>query len=218
MSENTNKNPEFVTFNVGNIGPTAGIFQLSCEQLKGLIMDVANGQIDGVQEVTYEFDRKSQTVAWYVWFNSNDRHFVDKTTENTAIQRSISRRSREFDQFASKFGYCEADDSNAPNASSKVNIGRILHRNSNVEAGNNRLIAVQISINPFIDVIFDTRGNEYKNRFHVNTPRCILRRGWIFEYDGNDKPTALIGIRIEKALKNVFDNRKKPMVGKATKF
>jgi hypothetical protein len=210
------KIPEFVEYNTCGLRPTAAVFQLTAEQLKDIIYNVASNQIERIREVTYQFDRKSQQVAWYIWFDQNDKHFVDKTTENTAINTGIARRSKEFDAFASRFGYCEADDSNSPHASTKVNINQILHRNSNRETGG--FIALQISISAFLDVIFDSRGQGYHAEYNINTSKCIIRRSWIFEYDNNDKPVSFLGIHVEKSLRSIFENRKKPVVSRAGSF
>lgn len=208
--------PEFLNYNTLGIRPVKSVFNLDCETIMRVIRDIASREIDGIQEVTYQHDPKTGTVCWFIWFDSNSDHFVDKTTANTAIGRSISRYSPKFQEFARKFGWNEADD-DPEHGSSKVNIGRVVGKNSNNEL-NRRLTFLQVAIIPFMSILFDIGGNAFQKEFNRNAPNTRLYIKYQWKKGSGEDYHTLIGMQVEKYLPNANRDHRKPHAAKSGNF
>ena len=208
--------PEFVNYNIMGLRPVKSTFNLDCEMVQKAIKEIADKEIDGINQVTVQHDRTTGAVAWFIWFNSNSDHFIDKSTNNTALGRSISRYSPKIQEFARKFGWCEADD-DPIRGNAKVNIKHVFHGNSVREMHEN-LTALHISINPFLMIMFDVNGTAFKNEFNQNAPKVFLDRHYEFKKGSSGDFHTLVGLRIEKTLQNAVTDYQKPLAGKAGNF
>lgn len=211
-----NKPPEFLNYNTIGLRPVKTTFNMDCESIIAAIKTIASKEIDGIQDVTYEHDRKTGTVLWFIWFDSNSDHFIDRSTANTAIGRNIPRYSQQFQDFARKFGWCEADD-DPEHGSSKVNLKSIVRNNQNQEI-RRRLTCLQISINPFLVIMFDANGGAYQREFGQNTPKVYIERKYQWRKGSGEEFHTLVGMRVEKVLANAYKDYRKPRATKNGSF
>jgi len=208
--------PEFLNYNILGIRPVKSVFNLDCETVIRVIKDIASREIDGIQDVTYQHDPRTGTVCWYIWFDSNSDHFVDRSTTNTALGRSISRYSPKFQEFAKKFGWNEAD-MDPEHGSSKVNMSRVVGKNANREL-NRQLTFLQVAIIPFMSILFDIGGNAFQKEFSRTAPKTKLDIKYQWRKGSGEEYHTLVGMRVEKFLPNANRDQKKPHAAKSGNF
>ena len=211
MADNQ-KAPEYLVYNNSGIRPVRVTFNLDNETLEREIMTIASSEISGIRTITYDLDPKTGKVSWWLWFDAASEHFVDRQTENTALRRAIGRYSKEFQDFAQKFGWNEADD-DPTRGSTKVPLKQIVVDNKNQDYSG-RVKGLRIAINPFLVAIFDVMGTAYNKQYGIRPPKMRLNRKWITDKKGN----RLIGIEVEKYLANSFRDRSKPSATVNGKF
>lgn len=214
MNQNTQQKPEVTIHNLYGLKPVESTFNLSTEMLKNLIREIASTEIQGIRDVTFEFSKSDNSVRWFIWFDGNSDYFVDKSTNDTGLNASLRRLSKEFEKFALKYGWRESDDD--PRGSNKVKFSNIIRPNKNPEVRDN-LVYLQIAINPFLLAIFDMYGTDFKNMYGVNPPKTKMIRVWKFKkgHNGNEN---LLGLEVRKYVNSIFDNTATPRATMAGKF
>lgn len=217
MSDSTRtQKPEFLVYNTLGLRPVETVFNLDCETVTKLIREISSKEIDGIVDVTHEHDPKTGAVGWFVWFNSNSDHFVDKSTANTAIGHSITRFSQAFQNFAKKFGWNEADD-DIKNGSAKVNLKAIVHNNTNKEIAN-RLTCIQVALNPYLITVFDGYGTMFQKETGQNAPKVCIDRKYLFKKGSGEEFHTLVGLQVKKCLLNAYKDYKKPRANRGGNF
>ena len=217
MDENNKKTgmkPEFLMYNVMGYRPVEVKFQLDMETVRKMIMDIASREISGIDSITWERDEKKGIVRWFIWFDSNSNLFKDASTENSMLGTRIDRNSKEFEEFARKFGWRPSDEGDGSN---KVNINQIKKQNINREISR-RLTGVQVSINSFIKVAFDYDGLGFKSEYGVNIPKTKFSARYIFEKGPSGPYHNVLGMRVTKSLAYMMDSREKPKAKWSGKF
>lgn len=212
------KAPEPVMFNTAGLRPVKATFQLDIDQLKREIRRIADKEITGVQDVTFERDSATGAVRGFIWFDAKGEHFVDKSTQGTALQNrgNISRTSHEFKNFAAKYGWTPFDD-DPEHGENKVPMKAVMGNNKNPEA-RNKLMYLQISLNPFLFAIFDMFGQGYKSQFGTGTPKFQLRREWKFRKGESGKYHNLVGLLVEKSVADAVALNGRPRASKSGRF
>ena len=124
---------------------------------------------------------------------------------NTALGRSIRANSKEFTEFAQKFGWRPMDD-DPKNGSGNLNLKAIMGRNINREQ-TSKYTSLQLSLFPFLMIIFDMQGIDFKDKFGKNAPNMVLTRHYIWKNSGGEKHGSLVGVEIKKTLKNLTLDR-----------
>lgn len=214
----TQKPPEAVTFNIAGLRPIKATFQLDMDQLKHEIRRIADREISGVQDITFERDSATGAVRAYLWFDANGEHFVDRSASGTALPQGgkISRMSPEFKAFATKYGWNSFDD-DPEHGDTKVHLNAIVNRNQNPEI-KNKMMFLQIALNPFLFVIFDMFGSGYKNQYGQGTPKFRMNREWKWRKGETGKYHNLVGIVIEKYVADAYAMTGRPRASKSGRF
>lgn len=215
MAKEEKNVPNFLTFNTQGLQPTSVEYRLTVDQLADMILEIAKSEIGFIKEVTHLVTERGD-VYWMLWFPAKCDHFVDRSTNDTVLRTSLPTLSAQFNEFVKKFGYVEADDK--PDGSRKVNIGRIMGKNE--ERGyHDDVRYLRVSINPFLQTIFDSYGREYRAKYGEKAPDVMLKRTWEFK-QGQSKKKILMGITVNKILFNAahVGNGTRPRPKGAAKF
>lgn len=191
--------PDFLTYNKYGLKPIESAFQLDCKTLEDIVFRIVSDKISGVENVKIQKDDKGN-VGLFAWFRANSEHFNDRSTEKTMIKTSLNRLSKEMQDFLQAFGWCEGDD-RPETGNFKVHSNKILVTNTNPEVNGN-WIAVHLAINPFLEIIFDIRGDEFRKDYNQNPPRARLRRDWVWTKGPSGKYHSLNGLKVVKKVNN----------------
>ena len=210
------KPPDFLTYNVVGLRPVQSVFNMDCEMFANFIRDIASKEIDGIKDVTCEFNSSTGAVGWFIWFDSNSDHFVDRATETTALGKKISRYSQKFQSFAQKFGWRESDD-DPDHGDSTVRLKQIVQQNKNREI-RQPLTYLQIAITPFLAIMFDSKGTAYQKEFGIPTPKVSIICKYQWKKGSGEEFHTLIGLRVEKNLSGAFKEYKKPRANRNGSF
>ena len=210
------KAPDFLVYNTLGLRPVKSVFHLDCEAVENMIRQIASREIDGIKDVTHEFDSKTGAVGWFIWFDSNCEHFVDKSTQNTALGKNLSRYSQKFQDFAKKFGWRESDD-DPEHGDSTVRIKQIVRTNANREIRQS-LTCLQVALNQFLVVAFDVRGVAYQKEYGLNTPKVFLNRRYNWRQTNGNKFGSLTGLEITKELASVLRDYGRPRANRSGNF
>ena len=200
--------PNFLNYTTMGYRPIKTTYHLDCDQMTDAIRTIATKEIDGIVDVTYEIDQKTGAVGWFIWFDTNADHFVDRNTTQTMLGTSIRRFSPKFTAFAKKFGYRESDD-DVEHGSNKVNLKNIVHGNENPEV-RRKLTYLKVAINPFISIMFDSKGVAYSKEFGQEPPKVTIERKYIWRKGSSGSFHRLVGITVEKYLTNAYRDYQKP--------
>lgn len=208
--------PDALSYNTMGYRPVSATYNLDCEQIEKAIEDIASREIDGIVQVTHQHDIKTGAVGWFIWFDSKGDHFVDKSTNNTAINQSIRRFSPKFKDFANKFGWRESDDD--PRGSNKVNLGNIVGNNADPSVSA-KLTYLQVALSPFLIVMFDVYGAAFGKQYGVsNPPKVIIERKYRWMKGSSGDFHRLVGIQVEKTLRTAFKQDGKPKAKRSGHF
>ena len=191
--------PEFLAFNTYGLRPTEVSYQLDVRTVETLLKKFISEKISGVEDVKVQYDHKGR-VGVFAWFNGNSDHFNDHSTENTMIKTKLSRLDKEMQDFLMKFGWCEADDDPRSNRW-KVEPEKIIVANDNPEV-KGKWVAVHLSVNPFLEAIFDIRGEVFRKTYNQNVPKAGLQRKWLWLPGNKGKYTTLTGLKVIKKMNN----------------
>lgn len=214
---NPPKAPEPVTFNTSGLRPVKAVFQMDIDQLKTEIRKIAEKQIDGIRDVSFDRDPVTGAVRGFIWFDANGDHFVDKSIEGTALAGGRnSCTSPQFKKFVEKFGWCPFDD-DPEHGSQKVPKKGIVGNNTNPEV-REKLLYVQISLNPFLFIIFDMFGAAYKTQFNKGTPKFKMSRKWRFRKGESGPYHTLVGLTVEKYVADAYALAGRPMASRSGRF
>lgn len=201
MAENNNKvTPDFLTYNKYGLKPIESAFHLDCKTLENIVFRIIAERISGVEDVKIQTDNKTGSVGLFAWFRSSSDHFNDRSTENTMIKSSLDRLSKEMQAFLQDFGWSEGDD-RPETGNFKVHPSKIMVTNTNPEVSG-KWTAIHLAINPFLEIIFDIRGEEFRKEFSQNPPRAKLRRDWMWSKGPSGKYHSLNGLKVVKKVNN----------------
>lgn len=207
--------PEVVNYNLMGAKPVGGIFNIDPETLLKEIKRIANAEINDVLDATYQFDKETGRVGWFLWFPKNSDHFQDKSTQNSSLKASIPRYSEKFKNFVMKYGWCEADD-DPEKGDTKIALKNVVDRST--KDSQNSWISLRISINPFLYAIFDLDGNGFHKEFNQTASQTRISRKYNWRKASGDKFANLVGLTITKTYTNAFRDYTKPKANWNGKF
>lgn len=208
--------PEALAYNTVGLRPVECTYNIDPKMLCDKIEEICRQNISDLYKVTFRVDKKHGIVAWYAWFPSNCDHFVYKGSANTALGRGIKANSKEFTEFAQRFGWRPADD-DPEHGSGSINLKEILDKNVNPEIAT-KYTSLQLAITPFLMIIFDLQGAEFKKEFGKNAPKMVLTRHYLWREGGGEKHHSLVGVEVKKTLKNLTMDREDLIPSKSGRF
>ena len=203
----TGMKPDFLMYNILGYRPTEVSFQFDMEQVSKMIQEIASREIDGIDCVTWELDRKEGIVTWIIWFDANSPHFKDSSTVGTLINTKLDRMSQEMQNFCRKYGSRQSDFKKG--GDNKVNMNAIRVRNVEREI-QRPLTGIRVSINAFIATIFDYNGVGFKAEYGLNCPKTRFNARYNFSEGSSGKYHHVNGIVVTKSVGFIRDKQAKP--------
>ena len=203
--------PEPIVFNNTGERPTRCGFSVEIGTFAKHLEECCRREISDVRDLTYKPISKTGKVYWVLWFDSESDHFWDKSTNSTGLNAPISRYSKEFLDFANKFGWRPMDD-DPKNGGDKVKMADIIRTNENRREMHQKMTGIVLAINPFIYIMYDASGEGFQKKYGQSAPKQRVSRKWIWREGPKGKYDTLVGIEIDKYYKSALKSDKHPEV------
>lgn len=143
-----------LSFSQSGYAPSKTEWELTPDQVIDIVKKQSKAFIDDVDQVTLDVNYHNGRISAFVWIPKNSRHVCNNElrNSNSAINRSMTRYSKEIKEFMDKFCF--------------ENEKRIISADEGVP-----LVGVRVAIERFMKIEFDENGIQYAERYGTKNQR-----------------------------------------------